>query len=271
MTVLESYSFKGCTSLTSVTIPYSVTGIKQAVFQNCNSLTAISIPNSVTDISISAFENCSSITSITIPNSVKQINSYAFLGCTGLTSVIIGSGILSINSKTFASCSQLVDVYCYSENVPNTGTDAFEGSYIEYVTLHVPDASIDLYKAAEPWKYFNKIVGLNGTETPKCATPTIKIVEGEVTFECETEDVTFKWNYSFNGGNAESDGNKVILAGKTNCHVTVYAAKEGYQDSDVAETDVELYVGKKGDVNADGEVNVGDLVTTTNIMMGKDN
>ena len=33
-----------------------------------------------------------------------------------------------------------------------------QNSYIEYVTLHVPYASIDAYKAVNPWKNFKSIV-----------------------------------------------------------------------------------------------------------------
>ena len=114
------------------------------------------------------------------------------------------------------------------------------------------------------------IVSPDEPEIQKCATPTINIAGGVVSFECETEDVTFKWKYAINGSNAESDGDKAILGGTTNCHITVYATKEGYQDSDIAEMDVELHVGKKGDVNTDGAVDVGDIVTVANIMAGYD-
>ena len=60
-------------------------------------------------------------------------------------------------------------MYCYAETVPSTQTNVFEGSYIEYATLHVPTASIDAYKAVEPWKSFKTIMGLDGTmpEEPK--------------------------------------------------------------------------------------------------------
>ena len=57
------------------------------------------------------------------------------------------------------------------------------------------------------------------------------------------------------------------LAGTTNCHVTVYATKEDFEDSDVATADVVLCVGKKGDVNADGKVTITDAVSVVNIIL----
>ena len=66
----------------------------------------------------------------------------------------------SIGNGTFGDCSELLDVYCYAEKVPSTESDAFEGSYPEYVTLHVPDASIESYKSKAPWSKFGNIVAL---------------------------------------------------------------------------------------------------------------
>ena len=71
----------------------------------------------------------------------------------------------NIGDYAFSDCSELLDVYCYAENVPSTESDAFNGSYPEYATLHVPNASIDSYKATAPWSSFGKIVALTEDET----------------------------------------------------------------------------------------------------------
>ena len=71
----------------------------------------------------------------------------------------------SIGNYAFCNCPELLDVYCYAEKVPSAGSNAFEGSYPEYLTLHVPDGSIDSYKTTEPWSKFGKIVALTGEET----------------------------------------------------------------------------------------------------------
>ena len=77
-----------CSSLTSVTIPNSVTSIGAEAFRNCSSLTSVTIPNSVTSIGNWAFNSCSSLTSVTIPNSVTSIAYYTFYGCISLTSIV---------------------------------------------------------------------------------------------------------------------------------------------------------------------------------------
>ncbi|MEE0916663.1 MAG: leucine-rich repeat domain-containing protein, partial [Alistipes sp.] len=61
--------------------------IGDSAFWYCSSLTSVTIPNSVTEIGDSAFWYCSSLTSVTIPNSVTTIGNYAFFDCSSLKSV----------------------------------------------------------------------------------------------------------------------------------------------------------------------------------------
>ena len=76
--VIPNHAFSSCSSLTSITIPNSVTEIGSRAFEGCTGLTSITIPNSVTKIGSSAFEGCTGLTSITIPNSVTEIGYDAF-------------------------------------------------------------------------------------------------------------------------------------------------------------------------------------------------
>ena len=82
-----SNCFTSCRSLTSITIPESVTSIGTQAFKDCTSLISITIPNSVTFIYSSAFSLCSSLTSVAIPNSVTNISYSVFSGCSSLTSI----------------------------------------------------------------------------------------------------------------------------------------------------------------------------------------
>ena len=165
VTSIGNRAFWDCTSLTTITIPNSVTSIGESAFQYCSGLTSVTIPNSVTSISRYAFANCSGLSAITIPNSVTTIESNAFNGCSGLTSVTIGSDVKQINEQAFANCPELTDVYCYAESVPSTNSNAFEGSYIEFATLHVPASAVNAYKNTEPWSKFKKIEGTGYTLT----------------------------------------------------------------------------------------------------------
>ena len=137
------------------------------------------IPNSVTSIGAEVFISCSGLTSITIPNSVTSIGGGAFYGCSGLTSVNIGNGIKSIYYQAFALCPNLTDVTCYAENVPSTDYGAFNESYIEFATLHVPSSSVNAYKTAEPWKNFKEIVSITENDPNPSGIKAMEINAGD--------------------------------------------------------------------------------------------
>ena len=58
-------------------------------FGGCSSLTGVTIPNSVTSIGETAFGLCNSFTSVTIPDSVISVGDLAFYMCENLTSVVV--------------------------------------------------------------------------------------------------------------------------------------------------------------------------------------
>ena len=75
----------------------------------------------------------------------------------------------SIGGFAFDGCSKLLEVYCYAEKVPAASSYpcphyffayAFDTSFIKNSILRVSAASIDSYKASEPWKHFGQIVAL---------------------------------------------------------------------------------------------------------------
>ena len=123
---IGSYAFNSCSSLTSVTIPDSVTSIGRFAFGYCSSLTSVTIPDSITSIGQDAFWGCSSLTSVTIPESVVSIGNMTFKNCSSLTSVIIGNNVTSIGRWAFKDCHNLTNV-TIPDSVTHIGGWAFSG------------------------------------------------------------------------------------------------------------------------------------------------
>ena len=120
--------------VTEVTIPESISAIKDCVFSGCTSLTSLKISNSVNSMGTSAFANCTGLTSVSIPNSVTKISS-AFYGCKGLETIVLPNGIKDLPSDVFAYCSSLKSIKIPS-SVEYIGTAAFENcENLEFVDL----------------------------------------------------------------------------------------------------------------------------------------
>ena len=117
-------AFHGCTNLTSITIPNSITSIGDWAFAGCSSLTSITIPNRVTSIGHSVFSYCSGLTSIIIPDGVTTIENSTFDGCSGLTSITIPDGVTSIGVQAFQYCRGLTSI-----TIPNSVTTIREYAF----------------------------------------------------------------------------------------------------------------------------------------------
>ena len=198
------------------------------VYLGCE--TELTLPNNNVEnyvIGENVFKNKTTITSVVIPDCVTSIGGEAFAKCENLTSVTIPNSVTSIGNEAFANCENLTDVYCLATDVPATSSDAFEGSYPEYMTLHVPAETINSYKTTEPWSNFGSIIAY---VTPKCTAPVIEYCNGELIIECETENAEFVTEVT-NDYTGNYNSNAIALTATYN--ISVYATAAGYENSDI--------------------------------------
>jgi hypothetical protein len=123
-TSIDNYTFEGCGSLASITMPNSVTSIGFDAFRGCINLTNVIIPDNVISIGNSAFSYCDSLVSINISNSLPSIGNNVFRSCISLVSVTIPNSVTSIEQEAFQDCSKLLSVTIPS-SVTSIGRYAF--------------------------------------------------------------------------------------------------------------------------------------------------
>ena len=110
VTEIGDSTFKGCTELTSITIPDGVIGIGNNAFSGCTSLETVTIPASVTYVGNSAFYGCTSLKSVTVPESVTYIGGYAFAECYSLKYADIPANVTGIGASPFYNCRSLENI-----------------------------------------------------------------------------------------------------------------------------------------------------------------
>ena len=73
VTAIGYEAFRGCSQMTSISLPSTVSRIEQGAFWDCTGLTSVVIPKRVTELSMQLFEGCTSLTSLTLPKNLKVI------------------------------------------------------------------------------------------------------------------------------------------------------------------------------------------------------
>lgn len=124
VTTIEDYAFSDCTYLETIIAP-GVTAIEQNAFDGCTALKTISLP-SLTTLGVYAFKNCTALESVTDLGSLSALPDYAFECCTKLSSVTLPVGLTSIGNNAFYECGALSSIVLPS-TLQTIGTYAFYG------------------------------------------------------------------------------------------------------------------------------------------------
>ena len=193
--VIGSHAFENCIGLSSVNIPASVFMIEDYAFNGCTGLTGnFPITSGISVIGQYVFDNCTNISGFqiapdntsysfvngllveyqmivkrciesksgncVIPANVLIIDNSAFSNCKNISSVTIPASIISIGQRAFYNCTGLVNIFVESaEPIDMSYTPtAFEEINLKNCTLNVPVGTLDVYRSAEVWRNFYRIV-----------------------------------------------------------------------------------------------------------------
>lgn len=109
--------------VTEVVVGEGITEIGVYTFSGCTSLQTVSLPDGLEVIDNYAFSNCYSVSRIEIPDSVTTIGSCAFYNCDGLTAVYIPESVETISASSYSyspfyECVATLKIYCEAETKP---------------------------------------------------------------------------------------------------------------------------------------------------------
>ena len=114
ITSIDDFTFRGCSNLTSVSLPSTLTRIGGYAFNRCQGLTTVNFPENLIQIGTSAFANCSSLQNVKLPNSLRVIGNHAF-EATAIKTIEIPSSMITIPQSVFEDCYYLETV-----TIPNS-------------------------------------------------------------------------------------------------------------------------------------------------------
>lgn len=301
MTRIDIWAFINCSKITSLVIPKSVNYIGYGAFAGCDHLESIVvdeantkfnsadgcnaiiqtnnntliagckntvIPNTITTIGQWAFKYCHTLTEITIPENVTKIESMAFQEC-GLSSITIPKSVTKIESYAFSYCSELISIISLIEDVFETGVYCFDRS--PNVTLYVPKGLVSTYQSTKDWnriKDIEEIIPIIPLTLACNSKGKVKInnkveITNDVRKVNANDGADNTFIFTPNEGcqleQVSIDGLDVTLSVVDNKLTT-----RVHDNSKMIVTFSKL----NADVNGDGHVNINDVVTLVNIILG---
>lgn len=132
------------------TAEYNVNAIGPNLFKGCKTLTRISIGDNISTIGANAFENCTNLISVTYGSGVKTISSAAFKNCTSLRELYFrGEVPTSVASDSFSGVP--TDAFAVRYNGKNTWTAKWQ-NFTVYIC--------DVLTAVDNTTYFKDETGV---------------------------------------------------------------------------------------------------------------
>ena len=172
-------SFRNCSRITCINLPASVSSIGEQAFAHMENLQVLHLPDSLQSLPMGMAHHCPSLTGIKLPDDIRTLPMDLLACCTRLQEVVMPDSLERIERGVFWECSQLPEitlpatvkyigefsffhcdklrhVYLHAPTPPEMA-NAFQAKG-GIVTIHVPRASVNLYRQHLYWKRQN-IVG----------------------------------------------------------------------------------------------------------------
>ncbi len=204
VTAIRAEAFSGCSQLTKVTIPDSVSSIGFAAFSNCKNLQSITIPfvgatkggesnthfgyifgantsgenymrvptflhkitiTGGTAIGNNAFYGCRNLIWVSLLGDIQTIKANAFYNCYGLISITLPDSVTTIESGAFSSCYKLVEIINKSSLEFTLGETSY-GNVAYYAQYVIQEESNSALEQEGEYVFYNAyLIAYTGRDT----------------------------------------------------------------------------------------------------------
>lgn len=175
VTSIDAGTFTG-TSITSVTLPSTISEISGGTFNKCKRLKSITIPASVVFVGGNAFGECSSLTEITLEDSDTELHfsdasvpsfdecpvNKAYIGrstdidlhlSTNLKEITLGAEVKKIYNCAFSD--NAITIICNGTTPPEISDKGYAPNECYMKSkVYVPSSALQAYKDNEGWSKF---------------------------------------------------------------------------------------------------------------------
>ena len=183
------YAFDGCSELSAITLPATVTylgnyafagtairtfafpeafvdtSLREGLFDGCADLESIVVPDQVKTINKYVFRDCSALEDVTLPANLTSLGGTSmtsegavFMGCASLETVELPVGVTVLPKNTFSGCTSLETITTHG--TVSLGVDALAGcTSLKAATEHPADGTVMNVDAANGMVYFDTYAG----------------------------------------------------------------------------------------------------------------
>lgn len=120
---IDSFAFKGNSTLKSITISSDIRIIKDRAFECCYALEELIINSQDLVIEEYAFNNCPKLRTVRIAKGISEIPRYCFFACSSLKELSLPESIIRIGDGAFETCG--IETVVIPNGVEEIGDNAF--------------------------------------------------------------------------------------------------------------------------------------------------
>ena len=237
-------SFKGCTSLTSLTVPASVTAVDAGAFEGCSKLADLSLGSGVTTVGDRAFADCG-LTALALPDNVTTLGDGAFSNNPNIATLQFGAGLTAISDNAFATNDAIENL-----TIPKTIVTIGAGSFSDWSKLTKLTISGNTLTSIGS-KAFENAALLADVYAEPTTAPAVQAdsfsgagtsVQGSKTFHVASVEAYSSWTTAASGYTMEALGPDYLSEG-----LYYRASGEDPWKSEIPQTFTTLYVKTVGD------------------------